>query len=73
MSSPFSLEHVADVRDVAGRIVERTRAHEDHARPRVKTAESTVVLASARAISASVRTASRGQSTTVLEDNRQRA
>jgi hypothetical protein len=28
MSSPYSLEHLADIRDGARRMVERTRAHE---------------------------------------------
>jgi two-component system cell cycle response regulator DivK len=39
MSSPFSFEHLADIRDGARRMVERTRAHEGDINQLVETAE----------------------------------
>jgi two-component system, cell cycle response regulator DivK len=39
MSSPFSSKHLADIRDVARRLVERTRAHEGDLNELVETAE----------------------------------
>jgi CheY-like chemotaxis protein len=39
MSSSFSLEHVADIRNGARRMVERTRAHEGHLNELVEAAE----------------------------------
>jgi CheY-like chemotaxis protein len=39
MSSPFSFEHLADIRDGARRMLERTRAHESDLNQLVETAE----------------------------------
>lgn len=39
MSSPFSFEHLADIRDGARRMVERTRAHEGDLNQPVETPE----------------------------------
>jgi CheY-like chemotaxis protein len=39
MSSPFSSEHLADIRDGARRVMERTRAHEGDLNELVQTAE----------------------------------
>jgi hypothetical protein len=50
MSSPFSFEHLADIRDGARRIVERTRAHEGDLNELVETAESVARHATALAV-----------------------
>jgi CheY-like chemotaxis protein len=50
MSSPFSFEHLADMRDGARRMVERTRAHEGDLNQLVETAEGVARHASALAV-----------------------
>jgi hypothetical protein len=50
MSSPYSLEHLADIRDGARRMVERTRAHEGDLNDLVDLAEGVARHASALAV-----------------------
>jgi CheY-like chemotaxis protein len=50
MSSPFSFEHLADIRDGARRMVERTRAHEGDLNELVETAEGVARQATALAV-----------------------
>jgi two-component system, cell cycle response regulator DivK len=47
MSNPFSFEHLADIRDGARRMVERTRAHEGDLNELVETAEGVARQATA--------------------------
>jgi CheY-like chemotaxis protein len=47
MSSPFSSAHLSGIRDDARRMVERTRAHEDHLNELVETAEAAARQAAA--------------------------
>ena len=49
MSSPFSFEHLADIRNGARRMVERTRAHEGDLNELVETAEGVARQATALA------------------------
>jgi hypothetical protein len=50
MSSPFSFEYLADIRDGARRMVERSRAHEGDLNQLVETAEGTARHAAALAL-----------------------
>jgi two-component system, cell cycle response regulator DivK len=50
MSSPFSFEHLADIRDGARRMVERTRSHEGDLNELVETAEGVARRATALAV-----------------------
>jgi two-component system, cell cycle response regulator DivK len=50
MSSPYSFEHLADIRDGARRMVEWTRAHEDDLNELVETAGGVARLATALAV-----------------------
>jgi two-component system cell cycle response regulator DivK len=50
MSSPFSFEYLADIRDGARRMVERTRAHEGDLNELVETAEGVARHATALAV-----------------------
>jgi hypothetical protein len=52
MSNPFSFEHLADIRDGARRMVERTRAHEGDGNDLVNMAEGVARHATALAVRA---------------------